>query len=112
MMGVSQNVYTVYGVKVDYDNSLSDLMYEGDQYAEFEKIVIADGMGGEYMVIGAILFDSGDARWEPMEGFAEIDITDLPGKQAEVREQFTRLAEPYARLLDAPWKLMTFVHYH
>jgi len=109
-MGVSTNVYTVYGVRHDWDEEFSEA-YD-DVYEDLEQFVILDGMSGEYIVIGEILFDSGDSRWEPMAGFSNIDISDLPQKRADVERAFAEKLPSHTRMLEGDWSLMTFVHYH
>jgi|GEM_PF-5548632 len=109
-MGISTNVYTIYGVRHKWDEAFSEAF--DDVYEGLEDYVVIDGMGGDYMVVGAKLFDSGDSRWEPMEGFAEIDISDLPHKKAEVEQAFTEKLPSQIRMLEGDWSLMTFVHYH
>ena len=109
-MGISTHVYTVYGVNLPYDDNFTDFFYEGDACEKIEG-VITDGMGGEYMVLGAILFDSGDARWEPLEGFEEIDISSLDAKWSDFSAKFSDVAVEWGHLLNGKPKLMTFVHY-
>ena len=112
-MGVSTNCYTVYGRKLPYDAKFSDAFHSmpTSEIEAMEKHVIIDGMSGEYMVVGAILFDSGDARWQALEGFAEIDVGDLERGRRETQAAFVEHMPDSAALLDGPWKLMTFVHY-
>lgn len=105
-MGVDVATYTVFGVKLPYDDDFTDAMYAGDAYREVEDFVVADGMSGEYIVIGKKLFDS-----EKSEEFQAIDIGTLPAAEGEVRQKFAEHFPTRLAMLDGPWQLMTFVHY-
>lgn len=119
-MGINTHYYTVYGVHVDgYDDELSDALYgEGDLYLLLEDStlpedfgLIMDGMGGNYMVFGKILFDSGDLRYNDFEDtFVEISMDDLAEHKAQYIEQFMNYFPGFGHYLDREWKLMTFMH--
>lgn len=108
-MGISTECFTFYGIKLDWNQAFADVC--DDVYAELEDYVILDGMSGEYIVIGAKLFSSGDARYGEMSGFGEIDLDRLPEAKAGVVAKITEFLPVFAHLLDREWKLMTFVHY-
>jgi hypothetical protein len=119
-MGINTHYYTVYGVHVnEYDDELSDALYgEGDLYKLFENGtlpedfgLIMDGMGGNYMVLGKILFDSGDLRYNDFEDtFVEVNLGDLTKFRLEYTEQFMNYFPSFGHYLDREWKLMTFMH--
>lgn len=116
-MGINTHYYTVYGIHVnDYDEDLSEEMYgEGDKYDVVEDStnldVIMDGMGGNYMVIGKILFDSGDLRWNDFKDtFVEIDTGELTAIRISAEQEMQKLLPNFAHYLDGEWKLMTFMH--
>lgn len=109
-MGISTHVYMVYGVKTEYNGEIGDALWEEETHADLRKYVISDGMSGEYTIIGAVLFDSGDARWEPLEGFEVIDLQSLPARCEEVERGFAELPQ-FLPLLQGDWKLMAFAHY-
>jgi len=110
-MGISTHVYTVYGVKHPYSSEFSEAQEIDDLYKLTSEVAISDGMGGEYLIIGKILFDSGDARWESLSGFVEIDPANLGLAKEEASAKFIEIMPEFAHLLNAPWRLMTFAHY-
>lgn len=116
-MGINTHYYTVYGKRVDsYDNDLSDALYETDLYKTVEDHedldIIMDGMGGDYMVIGKILFDSGDLRWsEIKDTFVEIDLDALTELKESATQEMKNILPDFVHYLDGDWKIMTFVHY-
>ena len=117
-MGINTHYYTVYGVHIEsYDNELSDALYgEGDLYSTIEECpdldIIMDGMGGNYMIFGKVLFDSGDLRWSKIKDtFVEVDTEKLPEYKDKCVEQFMNYFPAFGHYMDHEWKLMTFVHY-
>lgn len=116
-MGINTHYYTVYGKRIDsYDDELSDALYgEGDLYETVEENehlnIIMDGMGGDYMVIGKILFDSGDLRWsEIKDTFVEIDLDALPELKESATQEMKNILPNFVHYLDGDWKIMTFMH--
>jgi len=116
-VGINTHYYTVYGVRINsYDDELSETMYgEGDMYETVNKStdldIITDGMGGEYMVFGKILFDSGDLRWsEIKDTFVEIDTSQLTNIRLGAVQEMRRILPNFAHYLDGEWKIMTFMH--
>ena len=114
-MGISTNYYTVYGIKYGYDDVPEDFMEHFDDigYGKGMPTVIVDGMSGEYIIFGQILFDSGDLRWGEIEdAYVEIDLDILPELEAKYRKDFAAKFPQHTHLIDGkPFKLMTFVHY-
>ena len=111
-MGVSTNFYTIFGIKHDWQddfNEAYDEVYDDDD----TPFVLSDGMSGEYMVFGKILFDSGDVRWgfEGGDGFKEIDVSKLPEIEREYRAAFINKFPNFKHLVDQPFKLMILAHY-
>jgi len=115
-MGISQEVYTVYGWELTVTPEFNVWLEEVDY--EYPKGIIYDGMSGEYVVIGSILFESGDARWEPLTGFSSFTL-----KHAEDRlnqqlysweydhdKLWTKFQVMFPELKSAP-EFHTFVHY-
>lgn len=116
-MGINTHYYTVYGVHInDYDDALSDELYgEGDKYevveASTDLDIIMDGYGGNYMVMGKILFDSGDLRWnEFKDTFVEIDMSKLTDIRLGAVQEMNQLLPDFAHYLNGDWKIMTFMH--
>lgn len=109
-MGISTNYYTIYGIKCDYDKSFAESYNEvyDDNDTPF---VLIDGMGGDYMIFGVVLFDSGNLRYGDIKDyFVEIEIDSY--KEMEYKRQFNAKFPTFSHLMDAPFKLMTLVHYH
>lgn len=116
-MGINTHYYTVYGIKIgSYDDELSDALYgEGDLYETVEETenlnIIMDGMSGDYMAIGKILFDSGDLRWsEIKDTFIEIDMSNLTDIRLNAVQEMQKLFPDFSHYLDDEWKIMTFMH--
>lgn len=114
-MGINTHYYTVYGVKIDdYPTDFAeayDEVYDDVKYNE-DMAIIADGMGGDYMVFGKILFDSGDLRWGDLEDVhSDIDLNKLSEYKEKCVEQFMNYFPSFGHYMDHEWKLMTFVHY-
>jgi hypothetical protein len=120
-LGISTHYYTVYGIKIDgYDDALSDVLYsDEDRNSLFEdKIlpedfgIIMDGMSGEYMVLGKVLFDSGDQRYSEIKDvFVATDLTKLADYRRDYMRTFSEYFPQFDHYLDEPWKLITFAHY-
>jgi len=119
-MGINTHYYTAYGVYVeDYDDDLSDELFgENDLYNLFEDGtlpedfgLIMDGMSGNYMVFGKILFDSGDLRYNDFKDtFVEIEVDALAEHKEQYIEQFMNYFPSFGHYMDREWKLMTFMH--
>jgi hypothetical protein len=111
-MGISTNFYTIYGIKVEWDDAFNDA-YDEVYDDEDTPFVLTDGMSGEYMVFGAVLFDSGDARWGFEEGdsFKEIDTNTLVNLELGYRTEFLAKFPEFAYIIEQPFKLMTLAHY-
>ena len=114
-MGINTHYYTVYGIKhPEYTNELSETLDE--KYDELEANpdvdVIADGMGGQYTIIGKILFDSGDLRYNDIEDtFVEINPAHLKMYKVKATNAFNELLPDLKHMTEGEWKLMTLVHY-
>jgi hypothetical protein len=111
-MGISTNFYTIYGIKVDWDDAFNDaydLVYDDED----TPFILLDCMRGEYMIFGDILFDSGDARWgfEDGDSFKEIDLNTLVDLELIYRREFLTKFPEFVYIIDRPFKLMTITHY-
>jgi hypothetical protein len=111
-VGISTHVYAVYGVRVAWNDEFSEaheLVYDDDDLPD----MIFDGMSGEYMMLGHILFDSGDFRW----GFENGDVmktidSSLFGKiEADYRAAFALKFTGFEHLLAQPFELHVFLHW-
>lgn len=114
-MGINTHYYTVYGIKHhEYTGEMCEALDE--KYFGLESNpdvdVIADGMGGNYTIIGKILFDSGDLRYNDIEDtFVEINPAHLKMYKVKATNAFKQLFPDLAHLTEGEWKLMTLVHY-
>lgn len=111
-MGVSTNFYTIFGVKLDWNDEFSDAYNDRYDNPELPNVIL-DGMCGEYIVLGKILWDSGDMRYgfEDSVGTGEIDLASRPQVEAEYREKFLKVFPDFAHLIDKPFKLICLAHY-
>lgn len=110
-MGVSTNVYTVYGVKTEWDDKFAE-EYD-DMYDDKDlPFVILDGMGGDYMIFGVCLHNSGDFRWgELNDGIVEYSVEDLPYLEKIYRKVFGEKFPDHYHLIDREWKILALNHY-
>ena len=112
-MGINSHYYTVYGVHMDWDEDFQD---EYDQvYDDVGKAgvdVIVDGMCGEYIVVGKILFDSGDLRYSDYKDtFVKIDLDSLEDIKVNAMMELIEVMPKNAyRFAEADWQLMTLLH--
>lgn len=110
-MGISTNYYTIYGTRIEWNDEFSEAYEEAYDDTD-TPFVLLDSMCCEYIILGDILFDSGDLRWgEPNDVCVEIDIHKLGELELEYRKQFIAKFPRFESLMYAPFKLMTFVHY-
>ena len=124
-MGINMHVYTVYGVRLPWDDAfyeayeeieetlLDEFGYGKPQPADRQIEAIIDGMMGEYMVLGLKLYDSGDFRYcDDMNNYQEIEEVGLFGKWFDYKEQFARLYPDHVHLLEGVQpKLINLIHY-
>lgn len=115
-MGIDTHYYAVYGVKhKEYDADFVEEAYEhiGAESKDAVVAVIADGMGCDYVMVGKILFDSGNLRWSEFEDTLEtIDIEKLPKYKEDAIAGFKNwMPSQYHKWLEGEWKLYVFAHY-
>ena len=110
-MGISTHYYTIHGIKTEWNSAFSDLLDE--VYDEVvTPFVLMDLMGGEYMIFGVALFDSGDLRWgEEKDTFIEIDPKSFTKLEKKYKKEFIAKFPQFAHLMDSKFKLMTITHY-
>lgn len=114
-MGINTHYYTVYGIKhPEYTDEMCETLDEKyDALEENPDVdVIEDGMCGEYTIIGKILFDSGDLRYNNIEDtYVEIDPAHLKMYKVKATNAFKELFPDLIHMTEGDWKLMTLVHY-
>ena len=124
-MGINMHVYTVYGVRLPWNDAfheayeeieealVDEFGYGKPQPADRQIEAIIDAMMGEYMVLGLKLYDSGDFRYcDDMNSYQEIEEVGLFGKWFDYKEQFARLYPDHVHLLEGVQpKLINLIHY-
>lgn len=113
-MGIDTYFYTIYGVKVPWDDAFSEAY--NDVYDDNDTPwVLMDGMGGSYMIFGISLFISGNLRWgfEKGDRYKEIDNpTELYFKDIDYRSNFNKKFPKFTHLLeDKQFKFISLIHY-
>ena len=110
-MGIDTHYYTIHGVKLDWNDDFTqayDEVYDDDD----TPFVLLESMCGEYMILGNVLYDSGNLRWgETEDVFVEIDIQKLGELELQYRKDFIAKFPQFEKFVYGPFKLMTFVHY-
>ena len=69
MMGISTRVYTIFGWIVDSEPYLN--YFEDIDYDTPEGVMLL-GMDSTEVALGAIMFETNDLRWEPLEGYSSF----------------------------------------
>lgn len=124
-MGVNIHVYTVYGVRLDWNDqfyqaynnieeTLKDEFGYNNPIPEDRQIeIVPDYMSSRYIILGSILYDSGDFRYmDDMNDYAEFDPSLLLATELEYKERFARLYPEFRDLLDGKsFKLINIIQY-
>lgn len=102
----------MYGIKTEWDDAFSeayDEVYDDDD----TPVVLFEALGGDYMIFGYTLFDSGDMRWgfEKGDVFKEINLSGLSDLERKYKLNFIEKFPQFAYLMAEPFCLMTFVHF-
>lgn len=110
-MGVSTNFYTFWGIKVPYSGEFGE--YAGD-HEELQSPMIIDGMSGEYIMLGVILWNSGDFRydWKGRTGDIMVDPADLQKIEDDYKKKFREEMPQFSDLMIPPFALHCFEHFH
>jgi len=103
--------YVMWGIKQKFDEELNELLH--DYMLDDIKIpdVIADGMSGEYMMLGKILRESPDLSSGGPGSLMLLDVSELPVLESEYRELFQQTFPDFVHLLDQPFRLIAFTHW-
>lgn len=108
-MGINTHYYTILGHKIDtYDSDFVEEMCQN------EVDHLADGMSGEYVIVGKTIGVSHDFRWEDGDGdnFITIDPKSLSEWEKTYKDDFRKkMAEEYHHLMDNEFKLYVILHY-
>jgi hypothetical protein len=112
-MGVDTNFYTIYGVKIDWNddfNEAYDAVYDDPD----TPWVLMDGMSGKYMIFGQLLFDSGNMRWgfEDGQQYTEISLDNLEGIATYYCRNFAQKFPKFQNLIKTEdFRVMSLVHF-
>ena len=111
-MGVSTNFYTIFGVKIGWNDDFHEA-YNEVYNDEDTPFVLFECYGCEYMIFGEVLFDSGNARrgFEDGDSFKEIEWSSLAEMEAAYRVVFEKKFPAFYHLVNQPFKLMSLAHY-
>jgi len=124
-MGINMNVYTIYGINCRWDDgffkdyeTIQEQLYDEFGYnnpfpADRQVDVLIDGMGGNYIILGKVLYDSGDFRYcDSMNDYQVLDIYSLNDYKQRYIEQFSKLYVNHMHLVEGKeWKLFNLIHY-
>jgi hypothetical protein len=124
-MGINIHVYTVFGVKLAWngefyesyeekeESNLAEFGYDNPIPPDLQIDAIFDFMCCNYMILGPILYDSGDFRYcDDMNDYQEIDNDGLCSAWLDYKEKFSRLYPDHVNLLvGVNPKLLNIIHY-
>ena len=111
-MGVSTNIYGVWGIRMEYDHDFSAAYDEVYDDARTPNVIL-DGMMGEYIVLGHQFYDSGDMRYG-MEGgdqLATLSAQDMTKLEAEYKQRFVTVFPEFAHLVEPAFEVVVFTHW-
>lgn len=106
-MGVRSKIYSVYGVKLGFDDVDEEIRYGDKEPADNRLSVIVDGMCGEYIVIGLVLDQT--KAYEGFNGFTNITPTSTQ-KTLTKRLVNNFLGEEFDK--DPKFEVLVFTHYY
>lgn len=112
-MGVDVRAISIYGIKIDYDKKLAERIDELDHYKwESDPHILVDGMCGEYMILGPVLFNSGSHRWD-FEGdtYKSYSVTDIGILWLDWKLKFEEKFSDFSLLTVERPKFITLMHY-
>ena len=112
-MGVSTNFMMVWGIKMPWNKELADFYEEKYPESSQGPWLLFDGMGGEYILAGVKLWDSGDARWgfEDGDGHKVLDPRTFPAWEKAYKEHFQREYPQFSYLMFPDFQLHALAHF-
>jgi len=121
-MGININVYTIWGLKHPMDTSfrkewgdIEEHLFERYGNRDYpESFQIRAIIGDNYVVVGHVLYDSGDFRYmDNMNEYAKLDIDpkELRRLEREYKRKFAKLYPRHKYLVDQPFELFNMIHY-
>lgn len=111
-MGINMHIYGMFGVEHKWNDEFSDAHDEVYDDADTPNVIM-DGMGGDYMVFGEILYDSGDGRYgfEGADPMKTYDVSELNAIEDKYKQAFLAKFPKFAELVSQPFKIIMFTHY-
>jgi hypothetical protein len=114
-MGIDTHFYTIYGVKMPWNDEFHEAYEYGEVYdGRDTPWVLLDSMSGEYMIFGQLLFDSGNMRWgfEDGQQYAESSLDNLEGIAVYYCRNFAQKFPKFQDLIKPEdFKIMSLVHF-
>lgn len=114
-MSVGVRVYGIWGIKLDFSHELNEAFHELHDFYDDAQVPFAlfDGMSGKYMVLGHLVFNSGDAYDGFTNGDHEKIVTVDRLAQLEVayKLKFCEMLPDFASMMDAPFQVIMLTHY-
>jgi hypothetical protein len=116
IMSVNCNYYAFYGIRIDdFDFEEFAELYDDvtNVSEEAAGLALFDGMSGAYMILGHMLFDSGDVYdGGPEDVYCSINVDSFPVLEAAYRAKFNKYFPEFKHLIaDKKFDLMVFAHY-
>ena len=104
-MGVDATAYTIYGIKIKFDDDLAEEVGDNE-----DPHVLMDGMCGNYMILGPVLF-SCDV-YEGEEGdLTQHTFEQLVTKWEKWEKKFRTKYPKFVKYLDKAPRIISLVHY-
>lgn len=112
-MGVSTNFMLIWGTKLPWHQEFADFYEEKYPQSAQGPWILFDGMGGEYILLGVKLWDSGDARWgfEDGDPHKAIDPATLPALEQAYKDHFQREYPEFSYLMFSNFQLHALAHF-
>lgn len=105
-MSVTVDFYSIYGIKIDFDESLNEA-YEEVYNDPNCPWILVDAMTGEYMILGIELGSLRAYR----DDEKIVSTFDLHNEKKRYRRNFKQFFPDHGHLLDQPWTFIMKAHY-
>ena len=96
-------------------NDIEEHLYKRFGHKDYpESYQIKAIIGDNYIVVGNILYDSGDFRYmDNMTDYAKLNIEprELRSLEREYKRKFGKLYPRHKHLVDQPFELFNMIHY-
>lgn len=111
-MGTSTNFYVYLGIKIDFDDELHE-EYDPIYGDPNTPNIIPECICGEYMILGEILFNSGDYRFyfEDYKHDQRVNPKDLISIEKEYKENFIKTFPKFSHYMEKDFELQMIMHF-